>query len=611
MSWELGGTAVVGIALVLGLAWYERSRPSSKLVALVAALAALALAGRVLFTPIPNVQATTDIVLLSGYVLGPAPGFVVGAIGALTSNFFLGQGPWTPWQMVGWGMAGVAGGALAALLGRRLGRWPLALACAAAGIVFGAWMDLFTVVTFTAERTSGSYFAVAGISLPFNVAHAVGNALLCLAFGPAFVRMLARFRLRLEVRWIPVRKAREAAAGAGLFLLLLFTSLHAAPAAHAAESAKGLRYLERSQNADGGFGGGPGQPSSQLITGWTAIGLEAAKRNPLDVRAGGPTPVDFMRSHLRELNDTGELERTILVLRGAGLSARSFGGRDLVAELLHRRRADGSFEHLSNLTSFGVMALRAAGRRADSSSVTAATRWLARQQNDDGGFSLSGGSSFVDETAAAIQALAAGGKGTQTSIEKALKFLRRAQNDDGGYGQSEGYRSNAQSTAWAIQAIVAGGLDPRSFKPRGGGGRSAVAYLVSLQQPDGSYRYSRTSSQTPVWVTAQAIAALARKPLPLRPVRRALRPQSTTASRGRAHARATSRKRRARGDRGGREKPSPLLAVPLRASRAAGTQSAAREESSGDNPSPLAYIVLPLAALAAGIWLGRKRRRRK
>ena len=122
MSWELGSTALVTLALAAGIVWYERRRPPSRLVALVAALAALAIAARVLFTPIPNVQGTTDVVLLAGYALGPLPGFVVGAVAALVSNFFLGQGPWTPWQMLGWGMAGVGGGALAAAFGPRLGR---------------------------------------------------------------------------------------------------------------------------------------------------------------------------------------------------------------------------------------------------------------------------------------------------------------------------------------------------------------------------------------------------------------------------------------------------------------------------------------------------------
>ena len=102
---------MLGAALVAGFAWYERTHPTSRVLALVATLAALAALGRVAFAPLPNVKPTTDIVLLSGYVLGGAPGFVVGAVAALASNLFFGQGPWTPWQMVGWGGVGVAGAA--------------------------------------------------------------------------------------------------------------------------------------------------------------------------------------------------------------------------------------------------------------------------------------------------------------------------------------------------------------------------------------------------------------------------------------------------------------------------------------------------------------------
>ena len=79
------------------------------MVALVAALAALAVAGRLILAPIPNVVATTDVALITGYALGGAPGFAVGALAAPVSNLWLGQGPWTPWQMAGWGMCGLSG----------------------------------------------------------------------------------------------------------------------------------------------------------------------------------------------------------------------------------------------------------------------------------------------------------------------------------------------------------------------------------------------------------------------------------------------------------------------------------------------------------------------
>jgi energy-coupling factor transport system substrate-specific component len=520
VSWQAGSTAIVTLALAAGIAWYERSRPPSRLVALVAALAALALAGRVIFAPIPNVQATTDVVLLSGYALGPLPGFVIGAVGALASNFFLGQGPWTPWQMLGWGMAGVGGGVLAAAFGPRLGRWPLAFVCAAAGFAFGAWMDLFTVMSFTAERSVASYVTVAGISFPFNLAHAIGNAALCLALGPAFVRMLARFRRRMQVEWVSLEQIGGAGTAAVALAALALAGAAAGPARAADPS---LRFLERAQNADGGFGGARGQPSNQLLTGWAAIGLEAAGRNPLDVRRGRRSPIDYIRAHLGGADDTGELERTILALEGAGVDARRVRGRDLVAELLRHRRADGSFERQSNWTAFGVLALRSAGRSPRSSIVKGSAGWLAGQQNEDGGFSFAtrGGGSFVDETGAALQGLAAAGRRRSAVVQRSLAYLRKAQNTDGGFGQSEGFRSNAQSTAWAIQGIVAAGGKPSRF---GGKQRSPLAFLASLRAADGSYRYSRSSTQTPVWVTAQAIAAVRQKALPLRPPARRPKP---------------------------------------------------------------------------------------
>ena len=126
VTWELVALAVLGATLLGGFAWYERSRPPSQIVALVAALAAISVAGRVAFSPIPNVVPTTDITLVAGFALGGAPGFAVGALSGLVSNFWLGQGPWTPWQMAGWGMTGLIGAWLATVTGRHVGRFGLA-----------------------------------------------------------------------------------------------------------------------------------------------------------------------------------------------------------------------------------------------------------------------------------------------------------------------------------------------------------------------------------------------------------------------------------------------------------------------------------------------------
>ena len=204
MRWEIGSLIVLAVVLVAGISWYERSRPSAKVLAMVATLAALAVLGRIAFAPLPNIKPmTTDIILLSGYVLGGAPAFAIGSTTALASNVIFGQGPWTPWQMVAWGLVGVFGAVLRRLFGRDLGRWSLAFACLLAGFMFGLIMDFHQWALYSGQHTFGQLLATFVTSLPFNVAHAAGNFVFCLAFGPAFVRALTRFRTRLDVRWNP------------------------------------------------------------------------------------------------------------------------------------------------------------------------------------------------------------------------------------------------------------------------------------------------------------------------------------------------------------------------------------------------------------------------
>jgi len=517
--------------------------------------------------------------------------------------------------MVGWGGAGLAGAALAALSGRRAGRLGLAAACGAAGLAFGAWMDLYLLMTFSATPSVHGYVALAGISLPFNVAHAIGNAALALAFGPAFVRVLERSRRRLDVRWEPAAPRRRAARGIATATLAAVLLLAAPAIAAAADpAARAVRYLERAQNRDGGFGAAPRQGSSQLVTGWAVLGLEAAGRHPLDVVRGGRTPIDFMRARAAELNDTGELERTVLAVRGAGLDARAFAGRDLVAELLRRRRGDGSFAGLPNWTAFGIMALRAAGRGARSPAVSKAARWLAGRQGADGGYSVAGeGSSFVDETGAVLQGLAAARRARGSQARRALRWLRSAQNPDGGFGQAKGHASNSQSTAWAIQGILAARAAPSSFRR---GGRTPAQYLRSLQQRDGSFRYSRSSAQTPVWVTGQVVAALQRKTFPLRPPRRRARAAAPAAAarppaaRPRPRAAGAGRNERPRRERV--EEPGEARPVLVRRAAARTPAGAAPHSTSGDGGGRGPWIAgagaaAALSAAAALAWARRRR----
>jgi energy-coupling factor transport system substrate-specific component len=614
VSWQLASFLVLGLALAAGFGRFERSRPPARVVSLVAALAALAVVGRLAFAAIPNVKPTTDIVLFAGYSLGAAPGFAVGAVAALASNFFISQGPWTPWQMVGWGLVGIAGAALGRASERRLGRIQLAVACGAAGLLFGAVMNTH-LWTYAASHDLASWIAISGTSLPFDLAHVAGNVTFCLLLGPPFVRALERFRRRFEVRW-----PRPAPIAAGLAAVVAGGLLLPAPS-NASPTSRAAAYVRAAQNDDGGFGGAPGRASNQLHTGWAALGLAAAGRNPADVGRGGRSAIDYIKSHAGSLNDLGELERTILVLRASSMSATNFTGRNLVAELRSKQRGNGSFAGNNAWTAFGILALRSAGVSTGSSPVQRARAWLARQQGRDGGFGVApGAASDTDNTGSVLQALGAGGLRSGKRVDRALAFLRASQNRDGGFGQLRGYDSNTQSTAWAVQGVLGAGRSPGMLKRNG---RTALGYIRSLQGSDGHIAYSRSSAQTPVWVTADALRALAGKAFPLRPVARVKRARRGAASgpgAGARHGKHPSGSAGGSGSAGnggagtggsaggGHDKLGPP--TPGTAQASAGTRGPAAAASGGGGPSTGLLLGLTGAGLliaAAAVWLFRRR----
>jgi energy-coupling factor transport system substrate-specific component len=531
MSWPLASFLLVGVVLALGWLAYERTRPSARMIAVVATLAAVTALGRDAFVAVPDVKPITALTLVVGYALGPLPGFSVGALGMLASNFVLGQGPYTPWQMAAWGLVGLAGAALGTLSGRRLNRVHLALACALAA--FGA-KEVMNVYTWTlgASHTPAAFLAAAGTALPFDLTDTVASFLFGLAFAPELARLLARLRARMDVSWEAVephgelntpRPVRALSAPGPLIALALAVGLGLGlagglakpPAASAASLSRELGYLASAQNPDGGYGASTSQHSSGLYTGWAAMGFAAAGRNPASVRRDGHSLLDSLRGEASTLATLGDLERTVLAVHACGASAYSFAGRNLVAEVLRGRAANGSFGGLVDLSSFAVFALRAVGHSASYGPIRKAAGWIERQQNSDGGFGFGthGSRSDTDDTGAALQALAAAGARNRGVPARAVAYLMRSQGADGGFPQQSGGESNAQSTAWAVQGLIAAGVKPGSVRRKGS--RSPAAYLESLLAPNGSIRYSRTSAQTPAWVTAQALIALAGKTFPV------------------------------------------------------------------------------------------------
>jgi energy-coupling factor transport system substrate-specific component len=528
VSWQLASFLVIGVVLAAGFGWYERSRPLAQVVALVAALAALAIAGRVAFAAFPNVKPTTDIVIFAGYALGGAPGFAVGALTALVSNFWFGQGPWTPWQMVGWGLCGVLGAALS-LGGRNVSRFTLAAVCGFAGIAYGALLNFSLMATYGGELSWRHFLVLEGRGAPFDAAHAIGNVVLALVAGPAMVRMLIRFRQRFEWGRRPAEQAPppghpatglRAGGVAALLLVSLALGALAPPRATAAPGVEAAATWMRSvQNQDGGWGDAPGEDSSAATTAWAMLGMAATGANPLDVRNGGHSPVDYLRETIDQQRSPGALARTILALESAGVDPRHFAGHNLVADLFGKRRDNGSYEGWPGSTAYAVIALREAG--ADGG-LTRSLDWLREVQNDDGGWGdVPGSASTADGTGAVLQALSPDSKASH----RGLGYLRESQRSGGGFPLGAGGPVNTQSTAWATQGILAAGGNPDSYRR---GGSSAPNYIAARQGSDGHYAYSKSSNQTPTWVTAYALVAMTKNYYPVSPPPR--EPQPTTST---------------------------------------------------------------------------------
>jgi energy-coupling factor transport system substrate-specific component len=190
---------VAGGLVAFGVSWLESGPASSKELVLVATLAGAAAAGRVLFAAVPGVQPVTVIAVAAGVALGLRAGVLVGGVAALVSNLFLGQGPWTPWQMLAWGGCGAVGALAAPLLRRRI---PFALACCVLGFAFSGLMDLWEWFSFY-PHTWAALTVQMGRGVWFDAAHATGNVVLALVAGPELRRLLERYgrRLHPEIVW--------------------------------------------------------------------------------------------------------------------------------------------------------------------------------------------------------------------------------------------------------------------------------------------------------------------------------------------------------------------------------------------------------------------------
>lgn len=167
----------------------RRAVPAAELV-MVAVLIAFAVVGRSLFAFLPHVKPVAALVILAGMYLGGEDGFMVGAMTAILSNFYFGQGMWTPFQMLAWGAVGLLAGVLSKPLKKHL--WLLALYGVFAGLLFSAIMDVWTVLWHAEGFSFARYVAAMAASLPATVTYIVSNVVFLLLLSIPIGRVLTR-----------------------------------------------------------------------------------------------------------------------------------------------------------------------------------------------------------------------------------------------------------------------------------------------------------------------------------------------------------------------------------------------------------------------------------
>lgn len=188
---------IIILSLLSLLLLYERDSLRGKEIAVIAMMGTFSAAARVPFAALPNIQPCTFIILVSGYVFGPFAGFLIGAETAVLSNFFLGQGPWTPWQMFAWGVIGMMGYLFRLVFkGRKYEFEAFLIVGFLSGYIYGIIMNLWYWLSFVYPHTLQSFLMVESTSIWFDTLHAVGNAIFIDLFALRFIRTLERYRLR-------------------------------------------------------------------------------------------------------------------------------------------------------------------------------------------------------------------------------------------------------------------------------------------------------------------------------------------------------------------------------------------------------------------------------
>lgn len=171
---------------------FQKNKTSSKELVVLSVMIAISVAGRFIFGWLPGFKPITAITVISAVYLGRESGFVVGSLSAVVSNFYFGQGPWTPFQMFGWGVSGYLAGVLQKPL--KKSKILLCIYGFFAGILYSLLVDVWTTVWADGDFNISRYVATVITSLPVMAEYAVSNIVFLLLLSNPIGEKLERIK---------------------------------------------------------------------------------------------------------------------------------------------------------------------------------------------------------------------------------------------------------------------------------------------------------------------------------------------------------------------------------------------------------------------------------
>lgn len=185
--------SVAVLSVILFITGFEKKQTGTRRQVLVSIMIALSIAGRF----IPFFKPVTAITILTAIYLGGEAGFLVGSFSALLSNFYFGQGPWTAFQMLAWGLIGLFAGFLAKPLEKS--KTALLVYGVLSGIAFSFIMDVWTVLWYNDSFSILLYLAALTTALPHTILYAVSNFIFLLLLSRPFGEKLNRIKIKYGV----------------------------------------------------------------------------------------------------------------------------------------------------------------------------------------------------------------------------------------------------------------------------------------------------------------------------------------------------------------------------------------------------------------------------